>query len=130
VIDLTGRVAIVTGAGGGLGRAHALLLAQRGARVVVNDLSANAEAVVQEIVAAGGQARAVLGSVSDAARVQDMVDDVLKTWGRVDILVNNAGILRDKSFAKMSLDDFRLVVDVHLMGAATCTKAVWDTMRP
>jgi NAD(P)-dependent dehydrogenase (short-subunit alcohol dehydrogenase family) len=129
VIDLTGRVAIVTGAGGGLGRAHALLLAQRGARVVVNDLSANAEAVVQEIVAAGGQARAVLGSVSDAARVQDMVDDVLKTWGRVDILVNNAGILRDKSFAKMSLDDFRLVVDVHLMGAATCTKAVWDTMR-
>ncbi len=129
MIDLTGRVAIVTGAGGGLGRAHALLLAQRGARVVVNDLSANAEAVVQEIVAAGGQARAVLGSVSDAARVQDMVDDVLKTWGRVDILVNNAGILRDKSFAKMSLDDFRLVVDVHLMGAATCTKAVWDTMR-
>ena len=129
MIDLTGRVAIVTGAGGGLGRAHALLLAQRGARVVVNDLSANAEAVAQEIVAAGGQARAVLGSVSDAARVQDMVDDVLNTWERVDILVNNAGILRDKSFAKMSLDDFRLVVDVHLMGAATCTKAVWDTMR-
>jgi NAD(P)-dependent dehydrogenase (short-subunit alcohol dehydrogenase family) len=128
VIDLTGRVAIVTGAGGGLGRAHALLLAQRGARVVVNDL-ASADAVVQEINSNGGQARTSLGSVTSTAFVQQMVDETLQAWGRVDILVNNAGVLRDKSFAKMSLDDFRLVVDVHLMGAANCTKAVWDTMR-
>jgi NAD(P)-dependent dehydrogenase (short-subunit alcohol dehydrogenase family) len=129
VIDLTGRVAIVTGAGGGLGRAHALLLAQRGARVVVNDLGDGAEAVVREITAAGGQARAALGSVTDAAAVQSMVDETLRHWERVDILVNNAGILRDKSFAKMSLEDFRLVVDVHLMGSVNCTKAVWETMR-
>ncbi len=129
VIDLKGRVAIVTGAGGGLGRAHALLLAQRGAQVVVNDLGPAAEAVAQEIIAIGGQARAALCSVTDAAAVQAMVDDTLDAWGRIDILVNNAGILRDKTFAKLSLDDFRLVVDVHLMGAANCTKAVWDTMR-
>jgi NAD(P)-dependent dehydrogenase (short-subunit alcohol dehydrogenase family) len=129
VIDLKGRVAIVTGAGGGLGRAHALLLAKRGARVVVNDLGDGAQAVVREIVAAGGEARAALGSVSDAAAVADMVQETLKAWGHVDILVNNAGILRDKSFAKMSLEDFRLVVDVHLMGSVTCTKAVWETMR-
>jgi NAD(P)-dependent dehydrogenase (short-subunit alcohol dehydrogenase family) len=129
VIDLKGRVAIVTGAGGGLGRAHALALAQRGARVVVNDLGSGAQSVAQEIIAAGGEARAVSGSVTDAPRIQDMVRETLEAWGRVDILVNNAGILRDKSFAKMSLEDFRLVVDVHLMGAATCTKAVWDTMR-
>jgi NAD(P)-dependent dehydrogenase (short-subunit alcohol dehydrogenase family) len=128
VIDLTGRVAIVTGAGGGLGRTHALLLAQRGARVVVNDL-ASADAVVQEIKNGGGQARAALGSVTSTASVQQMVDETLQAWGRIDILVNNAGVLRDKSFAKMSLDDFRLVIDVHLMGAANCTKAVWDTMR-
>ena len=129
VIDLTGRVAIVTGAGGGLGRAHALLLAGRGARVVVNDLGPGAEAVVQEISEAGGEARAATGSVTDAAFIQSMVDETVAHWGRIDILVNNAGILRDKSFAKMSLDDFRLVVDVHLMGAANCTKAVWETMR-
>jgi NAD(P)-dependent dehydrogenase (short-subunit alcohol dehydrogenase family) len=129
VIDLKGRVAIVTGAGGGLGRAHARLLAQRGAQVVVNDMTAGAEAVAQEIVAAGGQARAAIGSVTDAEGVQAMVDETLAAWGRVDILVNNAGILRDKTFAKMSLEDFRLVVDVHLMGAANCTKAVWDAMR-
>lgn len=129
MIDLKGRVAIVTGAGGGLGRAHALLLAQRGAQVVVNDLGPAAETVAQEIIAAGGQARAALCSVTDAAAVQAMVDDTLDAWGRIDILVNNAGILRDKTFTKMSLDDFRLVVDVHLMGAANCTKAVWDTMR-
>ncbi|MCH8181199.1 MAG: SDR family NAD(P)-dependent oxidoreductase [Proteobacteria bacterium] len=124
------RVAIVTGAGAGLGRAHALLLASRGARVVVNDLNlAPAEAVVAEIRAAGGQAIAAAGSVTDEAAVQAMVAQALATWGRIDILVNNAGILRDKSFAKMTLDDFRLVVDVHLMGAVVCTKAVWETMR-
>jgi NAD(P)-dependent dehydrogenase (short-subunit alcohol dehydrogenase family) len=129
VINLKGRVAIVTGAGGGLGRAYALLLAQRGARVVVNDLGAGAESVAKEIVAAGGEARAAMCSVADAAAVQAMVQDTLKAWGRVDILVNNAGILRDKSFVKMNLDDFRLVIDVHLMGTANCTKAVWEVMR-
>lgn len=129
MIDLNGRVAIVTGAGGGLGRAHALLLANKGARVVVNDLGEAANAVVDEIHAAGGQARAVQCSVADAGAVQAMADSVLADWGRIDILVNNAGILRDKSFAKMALDDFRLVIDVHLMGAANCTKAVWNAMR-
>ncbi|WP_256646160.1 SDR family NAD(P)-dependent oxidoreductase [Thermomonas paludicola] len=128
-IDLSGRVAIVTGAGGGLGRSHALLLAARGARVVVNDLGESAGAVADEIRAAGGQARAVTCSVADAEAVQAMVDDVLADWGRIDILVNNAGILRDKSFAKMDLADFRLVLDVHLMGAANCTRAVWNAMR-
>jgi NAD(P)-dependent dehydrogenase (short-subunit alcohol dehydrogenase family) len=128
-IDLTGRVAIVTGAGGGLGRAHARLLAARGARVVVNDLGPGAEAVAREIADAGGDARAAIGSVADAARMQGMVDETLQTWGRIDILVNNAGILRDKTFAKMSLDEFRLVVDVHLMGSVNCTKAVWGAMR-
>lgn len=129
MIDLTDRVAIVTGAGAGLGRSHALLLAARGARVVVNDLGDGAAAVVREIGDAGGMAFAATGSVTDADFVQQMVDSALARWGRVDILVNNAGILRDKSFAKMSLDDFRLVVDVHLMGAVNCTKAVWEPMR-
>ena len=129
MIDLNGRVAIVTGAGGGLGRAHARLLGQRGARVVVNDLGDGAETVAREIVDAGGQARAILGSVTDAARMQEMVEETVRDWKRVDILVNNAGILRDKTFAKMSLDDFLMVVDVHLMGAVHCTKAVWDVMR-
>ncbi len=129
-LRLDGRVAIVTGAGAGLGRAHARLLASRGAQVVVNDLHlAPAEAAVAEIRAAGGQAIAAAGSVTDEAAVQAMVAQTLAQWGRIDILVNNAGILRDKSFAKMTLDDFRLVVDVHLMGAVVCTKAVWDTMR-
>ena len=129
MIDLAGRVAIVTGAGGGLGRQHALLLARRGARVVVNDLGVGADAVAAEIVAAGGHARAVQCSVTDADAVQAMVDGVVAEWGRVDILVNNAGILRDKSFAKLDLADFRTVVDVHLMGAAHCSKAVWEPMR-
>lgn len=129
MIDLTGRVAIVTGAGGGLGRAHARLLARRGAKVVINDMSQAAETVAAEIVAEGGEAVAALGSVADVDAVQAMVEQTLSRWERIDILVNNAGVLRDKSFAKMSLDDFRLVVDVHLMGAAICTKAVWETMR-
>jgi NAD(P)-dependent dehydrogenase (short-subunit alcohol dehydrogenase family) len=129
VIDLNGRVAIVTGAGGGLGRSHALLLAKRGARVVVNDMSDGADKVAKEIIAAGGQARAVKCSVTDVAAVQAMVDETIKDWKRVDILVNNAGILRDKSFAKITLDDFRLILEVHVMGAVTCTKAVWEAMR-
>ena len=138
-IDFKDRVAIVTGAGGGLGRQHALALAARGARVVVNDLggardgttaapSGAAEAVAAEIRAAGGQAIANGASVTDYAAVQAMVRQAVDAWGRVDILVNNAGILRDKSFAKMELDDFRLVMDVHLMGAVHCTKAVWPLM--
>ena len=129
MIDLNGRVALVTGAGGGLGRAYAQLLAQRGARVVVNDLGSGAESVAREIKDAGGEARAAQCSVTDAAAVDEMVQETLKAWGRVDILSNNAGILRDKSFAKMSPDDFRLVIDVHLMGAFNCTKAVWEPMR-
>ena len=134
-----GRVAIVTGAGGGLGRLHALALAARGAKVVVNDLGGTldgnggtplaAQKVVDEITAAGGTAMANGASVTDAAAVQAMVDAAIAAWGRVDILVNNAGILRDKSFAKMDLADFRLVMDVHLMGAVHCTKAVWALMN-
>ncbi|WP_167176217.1 SDR family NAD(P)-dependent oxidoreductase [Brevundimonas terrae] len=134
-----GQVAIVTGAGGGLGREHALALAARGAKVVINDLGGSrdgsgasqsaAEAVVDEIRAAGGEAMASAASVTDFAAVSQMVADTMAQWGRIDILVNNAGILRDKSFAKMELDDFRLVMDVHLMGAVNCTKAVWDIMR-
>jgi NAD(P)-dependent dehydrogenase (short-subunit alcohol dehydrogenase family) len=124
------RVAIVTGAGAGLGREHALFLARKGARVVVNDLAERAaESVVAEIVAAGGTAVPFVASVTDESAIASMVSRTLSTWGRIDILVNNAGILRDKSFAKMSLADFRLVVDVHLMGAAICTHAVWETMR-
>ena len=129
MIDLSGRVAIITGAGGGLGRAHAQLLARRGAKVVINDLGPQAHTVAAEITTAGGEARAALGSVTDALRVGEIVEETLAAWGRIDILVNNAGILRDKTFAKMSLEDFRLVVDVHLMGAATFTKATWNPMR-
>ena len=129
-IDLTQRVAIVTGAGGGLGRSHALALARYGARVVVNDMSAaGAEAVAAEIVAAGGQAVAAVCSVTDRAAVDTMVADAVARWGSIDIVVNNAGILRDRTFAKMDLDDFALVIDVHLMGSVNVTKAAWPHMR-
>jgi NAD(P)-dependent dehydrogenase (short-subunit alcohol dehydrogenase family) len=137
-MDFEGKVAIVTGAGGGLGAQHALALAARGARVLVNDLGGArdgsggsvtaAQAVVAQIRAAGGEAIANGASVTDFTAVQGMVQQAMDAWGRVDILVNNAGILRDKSFAKMDLDDFRLVLDVHLMGAVHCTKAVWPIM--
>ena len=127
-IDFTGRVAIVTGAGGGLGRQHALALAARGAKVVVNDLG-GAQSVVDDILAAGGEALANAASVTDFVAVQAMVQQAVDAWGRVDILINNAGILRDKSFAKMELADFQLVVDVHLMGSVNCTKAVWALMN-
>jgi NAD(P)-dependent dehydrogenase (short-subunit alcohol dehydrogenase family) len=137
-LDFKGRVAIVTGAGGGLGRQHALALAARGARVLVNDLGgardgsgsslSAAEHVVAEILASGGEAIANGASVTDWVAVQAMVQQAMDTWGRIDIVVNNAGILRDKTFAKMDLADFRLVLDVHLMGAVHCTKAAWPHM--
>jgi NAD(P)-dependent dehydrogenase (short-subunit alcohol dehydrogenase family) len=137
-ISFTGKTAIVTGAGGGLGRQHALELARRGAAVVVNDLggsvdgsggsSAAADSVVAEIVAAGGKAIANGSSVSDPKGVDKLVKQTLDAFGRIDILINNAGILRDKSFKKMELDDFRIVIDVHLLGSAYCTKAVWPIM--
>src|SRR5690606_2921971 len=123
-------VAIVTGSGGGLGREHALYLARKGAKVVVNDLSQDAaDSVAAEIRSAGGEALSIAASVTDEAAVRAMVSQTVEAWGRIDILINNAGILRDKSFAKMEMDDFRLVVDVHLMGAAICSKAVWEQMR-
>jgi NAD(P)-dependent dehydrogenase (short-subunit alcohol dehydrogenase family) len=129
-MQLKTRIAIVTGAGGGLGRSHALLLARYGAKVVVNDLDKGmADKVAAEIKAAGGEALAIAGSVTDEKAVAAMVDKTMSTWGRVDILINNAGILRDKSFAKMDLADFRLVLEVHLMGSVICTKAVWEIMR-
>ena len=137
-ISFTDRVAIVTGAGGGLGRAYALELARRGAKVVVNDLGAArdgtghsdaAAAVVAEIRAAGGEAMADGGSVTDLAQMEAMVAKAKQAWGGVHILINNAGILRDKSFAKMSMEDFRAVVDVHLTGSANATHAVWELMR-
>jgi NAD(P)-dependent dehydrogenase (short-subunit alcohol dehydrogenase family) len=138
-IRFDGRVAVVTGAGAGLGRAHALGLAARGARVVVNDLgvardgsgrsSEAAERVVAEIAAAGGEAVADGADVGDAREVGAMVARALGLWGRLDILVANAGILRDRTIAKMSVEDFRAVLDVHLVGAFVCAKACWEPMR-
>ena len=137
MISFDDRVAIVTGAGGGLGRAYALELARRGARVVVNDLggardgsgsSDAAQKVVEEIEAAGGEALANGASVTDLDQVEAMVAAARERWGGIHILINNAGILRDRSFAKMTMDDFRAVIDVHLIGSANCTKAVWETM--
>jgi len=141
-IRFDGKVALVTGAGGGLGRQHALALAARGAKVIVNDVgrattedqsaaatASAADSVVAEIRATGGSAMANHASVTDEVAIAAMVAATIDAWGRIDILVNNAGILRDKSFSKMELSDFRLVLDVHLMGAAICTKAVWDIMR-
>jgi NAD(P)-dependent dehydrogenase (short-subunit alcohol dehydrogenase family) len=133
------KVAIITGAGQGLGRSHAIELAKRGAKVLVNDCgggkdgsvgsSDSALAVVAEIEALGGEAIANGANVANYKEVTAMVKQAADTWGRVDILINNAGILRDKSFANGSLNDFKLVVDVHLMGSVNCTKACWDIMR-
>jgi len=137
-ISFEGRVAIVTGAGGGLGRAYALELARRGAKVVVNDLGGSRDgtghsdaalSVVAEIEAAGGTAMSDGGSVTDLDHMVAMAEKAKAAWGGVHILINNAGILRDKSFAKMSMEDFRAVVDVHLIGSANATHAVWETMR-
>lgn len=138
-IEFKDRVAIITGAGGGLGRTHALALAKRGVKVVVNDLggtvtgtggsSTAAQKVVEEIKALGGEAIANGANVTNREDVTEMVAQTIDAFGQVDILVNNAGILRDKSFAKMELDDFQAVIDVHLMGSVNCTKAVWDHMR-
>ena len=138
-IRYDGQVAIVTGAGNGLGRSHALALAARGAKVLINDLGGTVDGnggsseaaldTVAMIEAAGGEAIANGANVANREEVDAMVAQAVEQWGRVDILVNNAGILRDKSFAKMSMDDFQLVVDVHLMGSANCSKAVWALMR-
>lgn len=138
-INFDGKVAIVTGAGGGLGRSHAMELARRGAKVVVNDLGGSvdgssgssdaAQKVVDEIKAAGGQAIANGASVTDDDGVAGLVKQTMDEWGRIDILINNAGILRDKSFAKMEIADFSIVVDVHLMGSVKPTKAVWAIMK-
>ncbi len=135
--EFEGKVVVITGAGGGLGKAHALEFASRGARVVVNDLGGAgdgtgsgdaADAVVEEIRAAGGEAIANKASVSDKAGAQSIIDDAVSAYGTVDILVNNAGILRDKSFKNMEMDDWDIVMDVHLNGSAYVTKAVWPIM--
>lgn len=136
-MSVEGKVAIVTGAGGGLGRSHALLLAQHGAKVVVNDLGGNldgsgegdaADKVVAEIKAAGGEAVANKASVSDREGAKSIVDDAVSAFGTVDILVNNAGILRDKSFKNMTLDEWDLVINVHLNGTAYVTWHAWPIM--
>ena len=137
-INFENQVAIVTGAGGGLGRQHALELGRRGARVVVNDLGGDvdgsggsvsaAELVSQEIIDNGGQAIANGASVSDIDSVQNMIDQTMATWGRIDILVNNAGILRDKTFSKLEVSNWHAVLDVHLNGSMNCSKLVWPIM--
>jgi NAD(P)-dependent dehydrogenase (short-subunit alcohol dehydrogenase family) len=138
-IRFDGKVAIVTGGGNGLGRHHSLQLAARGAKVVVNDLGGSvdgsggsvsaSEAVAKEIRDGGGEAIGNGADITKLDQVEAMVAEAKAKWGRVDILINNAGILRDKTFSKMTMDDFRKVVDVHLFGTANCTKAVWETMR-
>ena len=138
-LDYNGKVVIVTGAGGGLGRCHALEFARRGSKVVVNDLggavdgsggsSEAADKVVEEIKAAGGEAMSNGSSVTDDAGVANMVQQTIDAYGRIDVLVNNAGVLRDKSFAKMEIADFDFVVDVHLFGTMKPTKAVWPIMK-
>ena len=137
-INFENQVAIVTGAGGGLGRQHALELGRRGARVVVNDLGGEvdgsggsvsaAELVSKEIIDNGGQAIANGASVSDIDSVQNMIDQTMATWGRIDILVNNAGILRDKTFSKLEVSNWHAVLDVHLNGSMNCSKLVWPIM--
>jgi len=138
-IRFDGKVAIVTGAGGGLGRQHALELARRGAKVVVNDLGGSmdgsggsseaAQKVVEEIKAAGGEALANGSSVTDDAGVALMIKQAMDAWGRIDILIANAGVLRDKSFSKMDIADFDFVLDVHLLGTVKPAKAVWEIMK-
>lgn len=137
-IRFDGKVAIVTGAGGGIGKQHALELARRGAKVVVNDLGGSvdgsgasnaAEEVVEQIKADGGEAISNGASVTDLDAVKAMVAQTMSEWGRVDILVNNAGILRDKSFHKVTLEDFDLVMDVHFQGSLNCTHTVFPIMR-
>lgn len=137
-ISFSDKVAIVTGAGGGLGRAYALELARRGARVVVNDLGGGRDGnghsdaalqVVEEIRSAGGQAIPNGGNVADYAQMEEMAAKAKEAWGGIHILINNAGILRDKTFSKMAPEDFEAVVRVHLLGSAFATKACWETMR-
>ena len=132
------RVAIVTGAGGGIGKEHALELARRGAKVVVNDLGGTvdgsgasdaANEVVDVIKSEGGDAMVNGASVTDLEAVKDMVSQTMEKWGRIDILVNNAGILRDKSFHKVTLEDFNLVMDVHFQGSLNCTHTIFPIMR-
>ena len=137
-IDFKDKVAIVTGAGGGLGREYALELARRGAKVVVNDLGGSRDGtghsemalkVVEEIEAMGGEAISNGGSVTEYEQMEKMVADAKQKWGGVHILINNAGVLRDKTFHKMTPDDFEFVLKVHLTGSAFVTKACWETFR-
>ena len=138
-IKFDNKVVIVTGAGGGLGKSHALEFARRGAKVVVNDLGGSvdgsggasdaANAVVEEIKAEGGEAIANGASVADQSGVQNMIDEVMSKWGRIDVLVNNAGILRDKSFHKINLEEFNAVMDVHFQGSVYTSHAVYPIMR-